>query len=83
MYLVGIDENNKPFKGEPCHMCKRHIINAGLEEVITINENAGIHVERISNWIKAEIKAAKQKPKHLIARKLKFRNSIIYWRFRG
>lgn len=37
MYLVGI-ENGKIIKAVPCDICRRMIVNAGISEVITVEE---------------------------------------------
>jgi dCMP deaminase len=55
MYLYGLDvKTNKPVAGMPCPRCKRVLINAGIKEVITIDENGEIKKYEIVNWIKED-----------------------------
>lgn len=52
IYISGFDaKTNKPCNAEPCIMCKRVIINAGLEKVIFQTEN-GIKTIRVNKLIK-------------------------------
>ena len=55
LYLYGIDaKTNKPVAGMPCPRCKRVLINAGIKEVITIDESGEIRKYEIENWIKED-----------------------------
>jgi len=55
LYLYGIDvKTNKPVAGMPCPRCKRVLINAGIKEVITIDENGEIKKYEIVDWIKED-----------------------------
>ena len=57
MYLIGIDaETGKPLSdgAEPCMLCKRVIINAGIERVITRNEEGKLEKSQVSDWIRDE-----------------------------
>ena len=38
----------------PCPRCKRVLINAGIKEVITIDENGEIKKYEIVDWIKED-----------------------------
>ncbi len=55
MYMVGL-ENGKVVRGLPCLWCRRFIINAGIKEVITLNENGEIIRYNPEDWIKDEEK---------------------------
>jgi len=52
MYLYGedIEHKNKIVGGKPCKMCRRVIINAGLEKVITKTEK-GLEMHHIHDWV--------------------------------
>ena len=57
MYLVGIDaQNGTPFQdgAEPGRLCKRVIINAGIEEVVTRNRNGDLITYKVRDWIANE-----------------------------
>jgi dCMP deaminase len=55
LYLYGIDvKTNKPVAGMPCPRCKRVLINAGIKEVVTIDENGSIVRYDVNNWIKED-----------------------------
>ena len=57
MYLIGIDgETGKPVPdgAEPCMLCKRVIINAGVEKVITRNEQGKLEKFQVSDWVRDE-----------------------------
>jgi len=57
IYISGIDlENNKKLaEAQPCKMCKRMIINAGLQEVIIRAANGGIKKYSVEEFLKDEI----------------------------
>lgn len=51
MYVYGEDvASGKIFSGEPCKLCKKVIINAGIEEVIWRTEK-GIEKQKVSKWV--------------------------------
>lgn len=55
MYLFGHryeDERFKLLKAYPCLICKRMIINAGIKRFIGNNEEGGIEVYDIDDWVK-------------------------------
>ena len=57
MYLMGMDmENMRPLQegAEPCRLCKRVIINAGLDKVITRNANSHVITYDVRDWITHE-----------------------------
>ena len=53
LYLVGRDaRTNEPLDGaESCSMCKRFIINAGIERVVSRHGKDGIKIVNVSDWI--------------------------------
>jgi len=53
MYVYGENINGSPIDFEPCKMCKRMIINAGIEEVI-INTKDGMKKFKVEDWVKNE-----------------------------
>jgi len=55
MYIYGIkvyNNQNKVIKAVPCFICKKMIINAGIRNVITTDENGKIIRFKVSDWIK-------------------------------
>lgn len=53
MYIYGsIHGKNTPITAFPCFICKKMIINAGLNRVICSSEDGKIKAFRISDWIK-------------------------------
>jgi len=55
LYLYGIDvKTNKPVAGMPCPRCKRVLINAGIKEVVTIDENGNVTKYDVRNWIEED-----------------------------
>ncbi|MEA2038350.1 MAG: cytidine deaminase [Thermodesulfobacteriota bacterium] len=54
MYLMGIDAQNGepiPDGADPCRLCKRVIINAGIERVITGNAKGDILIHEVKDWV--------------------------------
>jgi dCMP deaminase len=55
LYLYGIDvKTSKPVSGMPCPRCKRVLINAGIKEVVTIDESGNITKYDVQNWTKED-----------------------------
>ena len=54
LYLVGINKRNGEYvkDNHPCTLCKRMIINAGIETVVMRDTKEEYRVERIEDWIK-------------------------------
>lgn len=57
LYLVGIDAVTGQIvaDAEPCRMCKRIIINAGIEKVIVQAGAGNIRYFRVSDWTKTNL----------------------------
>ena len=53
LYLVGINKRNGEYKenNKPCTLCKRMIINAGIEKVIMRDNKKDYRVEYTKDWI--------------------------------
>jgi len=57
MYLMGVEVQSGgllPNGAEPCRLCKRVIINAGIEKVLTKNINGEVITSQVRNWIDHE-----------------------------
>jgi dCMP deaminase len=55
LYLYGIDvKTNKPVAGMPCPRCKRVLINAGVKEVVTIDESGNITKYDVKSWVEED-----------------------------
>jgi len=54
LYLVGVSpESSAVIKGaEPCRICKRMIINAGIEKAVIQTSPEQYRVEEVGDWIK-------------------------------
>lgn len=58
LYLVGVNADTDTLleDAEPCPICKRLIINAGIIEVITLNKNGAVlHIDVKKEWIDTNI----------------------------
>lgn len=51
LYLCGIENNGSFTDAAPCSMCKRVIINAGIETVIARQSNGDIKITPVSSYI--------------------------------
>lgn len=56
LYLVGINKRNGKYidDNEPCTLCKRMIINAGIKKVIMRDTKTDYRIEDVDNWIKKD-----------------------------
>ena len=54
LYLVGINARNGEYKenAQPCSLCKRSIINAGIETVIVRINETQYRVFKVQDWVK-------------------------------
>lgn len=54
LYLVGINKRNGKYivDNYPCTLCKRMIINAGIEKVVMRDDKHNYRIEYIEEWIK-------------------------------
>lgn len=53
LYLVGINKRNGEYisDNEPCTLCKRMIINAGIGKVVMRDDKENYRTELVQNWI--------------------------------
>lgn len=53
LYLVGINKRNGEYIKDnyPCTLCKRMIINAGIETIIMRDDKENYRIEKTINWI--------------------------------
>lgn len=53
LYLVGINQRNGEYisDNEPCTLCKRMIINAGIERVVMRDDKEHYRIEEVKDWI--------------------------------
>ena len=56
MYVVGVDKNGNVLPMYTCSRCKRVLINAGIKEVITMNEEKKIIRYNVKDWIEEDSK---------------------------
>lgn len=54
LYLVGINKRNGKYISDnyPCTLCKRMIINAGIEKVVMRDDKENYRIECVEEWIK-------------------------------
>lgn len=53
IYIHGsVPDQDKPINAFPCFICKKMIINAGLDRVVSSTEGGGMNVFRVADWIK-------------------------------
>lgn len=53
LYLVGINKRNGEYvkDNEPCTLCKRMIINAGIDKVVMRDTKTQYRIEEVKTWI--------------------------------
>ena len=53
LYLVGINKRNGEYVKDnyPCTLCKRLIINAGIEKVVMRDTKTEYRIEEVKTWI--------------------------------
>ncbi len=51
MYVSGTKANGENIDAFPCYICKKMIINAGLETVICSNKQGGYEVFSVNEWV--------------------------------
>ena len=53
LYLVGKDAGSREYVqgAQPCSMCKRLIINAGIERVIARSDRSAFTVTEVKDWV--------------------------------
>lgn len=56
LYLVGINKRNGEYinDNEPCTLCKRMIINAGIEKVVMRDGKENYREEYVKEWIEKD-----------------------------
>ena len=53
MYVWGcVYGTDKPIDAFPCFICKKMIINAGIERVISSTKDGGMKIFRVEDWVK-------------------------------
>ena len=54
LYLVGINKRNGEYVKDnyPCTLCKRMIINSGIEKVVMRDTKEEYRVENVEDWVK-------------------------------
>lgn len=53
LYLVGVNKRNGKYisDNKPCTLCKRMIINAGIERVVMRDDKDNYRIEEVQDWI--------------------------------
>lgn len=53
LYLVGINSRNGEYKekAEPCTLCKRMIINSGIETMVIRDNKENYRIVQVQDWI--------------------------------
>lgn len=53
LYLVGVNKRNGEYitDNEPCTLCKRMIINAGIEKVVMRDTKEIYRIEEVQEWV--------------------------------
>jgi dCMP deaminase len=56
MYLVGKEQNSGEYvhNASPCSLCKRFIINSGIEEVIVRDSKTEYRIVSVTDWIEKD-----------------------------
>lgn len=51
MFVYGMDDRGREIDSFPCFMCKKMIINAGLNRVVASTKEKGIKIFQVADWI--------------------------------
>lgn len=56
LYLVGINKRNGEYVSDnkPCTLCKRMIINSGIEKVIMRDSKTEYRIEEVKDWLDSD-----------------------------
>jgi len=57
MFALGVDNNGNVKPCMPCPRCKRIIINAGIKNVLTMNEKGNVIKYNVQDWVEEDSKA--------------------------
>jgi len=57
MYVVGVDSEGKILPMYTCSRCRRIIINAGIKQVMTMNEKSELIRYDVNEWVEEDSKA--------------------------
>ena len=52
MYIYHRDRDGKEMDSYPCFICKKMIINAGLDKVICSTKEGGMKIFKVEDWVK-------------------------------
>lgn len=52
MYIYHRDRNGKEMDSYPCFICKKIIINSGLDRVICSTKEGGMKIFKVEDWVK-------------------------------
>lgn len=52
MFLYGEDRNGERINALPCFVCKKMIINAGLNRVVCSTKNDNLKIFQVSDWVR-------------------------------
>lgn len=52
MYIYARDRNGKEIDSIPCFICKKMIINCGLNRVVCSMKDKGIKIFKVEDWVK-------------------------------
>lgn len=55
IYIAGTDGEAEECPSEPCMMCKRLILNAGIGKVVYADGNGGFHVVNPARWLRKRV----------------------------
>lgn len=56
LYLVGVNKRTGEYvtNTKPCTLCKRMIINAGIQTIIMRDDKENYRIEEVNNWIEKD-----------------------------
>ncbi len=61
LYIYGETADGKPTPSHPCDRCKRVLINAGIERVVTDDENGNLLYYDVKEWVKEDTENYKKR----------------------
>lgn len=75
LYVAGIEKNGRLVEAEPCDRCKRILINAGIEKVMTKKAEGKIKKIEVEEWISQDtniyLKKLKEAKKKVLSKSKK------------
>ena len=67
LYIYGETADGKPTPSHPCDRCKRILINAGIERVVTDDEDGNLLYYNVKDWVEEDTEKYKKRMEEAIS----------------